>query len=339
MKKIIPVISAVVGLAVLFLAANNLPATAAPATQAPGQASQALEIAPPVITLTANPGQTLTAQISLRGVSKDKLLVTGEINDFVAAGEDGTPKLLLDPGEESPYSLKPWVSPLPQLMLEPRQVKNMPVTIKVPATAAPGGYYGVVRFTGTAPQLKDTGVALSASLGSLILVRVNGQAKESLKIEEFSANSSGVKGSLFESLPIGFVERIKNDGNVHEQPAGQITITDMFNKKVATVNVNLPPRNILPGSIRKFEQPLDSGVLGNTMLFGKYQADLKLTYADGTQSVAGSITFWVIPYKLIILIIVGLIGGFFLLRFLIRRYNRRIISRAQGGGLRMRRRR
>ncbi|HSE61430.1 MAG TPA: hypothetical protein VLA88_04010 [Candidatus Saccharimonadales bacterium] len=342
MKKIIYGIGATVSLAVLFLATSSAQVKAVTAPlPAPGQAGQALEIAPPVINLTANPGQTLTAQISLRGVSKDKLLVRGEVNDFIAAGEDGTPKLLLEEGEDSPYSLRPWVSKLPQLTLEPRQIKNMPVTIKVPANAAPGGYYGVVRFTATAPELKDTGVALSASLGSLILVRVNGQAKESLKIEEFAANSSsGVKGWLFESLPISFLERIKNDGNVHEQPAGQITITDMFNKKIATVNVNLPPRNILPQSIRKFEQPLDSAVLGNTMLFGKYQADLKLTYGDTGQVVTASLTFWVIPYKLITLIIVGLIGGFFILRFLIRRYNRRIISRARGGGgLNMRRRR
>jgi hypothetical protein len=339
MKKLVSVI---IPLAAVFTALFLVQAaTAAPAPAPPNNATgQALEIAPPVVTLKADPGQTITTQISIRGVSSSRLLVTGEINDFTAAGEDGTPKILMDEEEEeSPFSLRGWVSPLPQLTLEPRQIKNMTVTIRVPANAAPGGYYGVVRFTATPPELKDTGVSLSASLGSLLLVRVNGEAKEKLKIEEFSANTGGPAGWFFESGPISFVERLKNEGNTHLEPAGQITITDMFGKTVANVNVNLPPRNVLPASIRKFEQRLDSSTIGNMMLFGKYQADLKLTYGDSKQVVTASITFWVVPWKLITLAVVGLIVAFFLLRFLIRRYNRRIISRSRGGGLNMRRRR
>lgn len=297
---------------------------------------QALEIAPPVINLTANPGQTIRTQISLRDVSSGKLLVRSQVNDFVAAGEDGTPKILLEEDEESPYSLKSWIAPLPELTLEPRQIRNLPVVINVPANAAPGGYYGVVRFTATPPELEGTGVSLSTSLGSLILVRVNGAANQKLEIAEFLvADKNGKAGSLFQSAPLQFIERIRNTGNIHEQPAGQVTITDMFGKKVAAVNVNLPPRNILPGSVRKFEQPLDKAVIGNKQLFGKYTAELKLTYANN-QSVSSSVSFWVIPYKLIAIILVALVGGFFLLRFLIRRYNRRVISRAYGGKTRRR---
>jgi hypothetical protein len=336
MKKLVYFIVTALGSAAVLVAWTANTVTAAPTTAPPSaNAGQALEIAPPVIELKVNPGQTVTTQISLRGVSKDKLIVTGQINDFIAAGEDGTPKILLDANDEpDPYSLKPWVQPLQPLTLEPRQVKTLPVTIKVPATAAPGGYYGVVRFTATAPELKDTGVSLSASLGSLMLVRVNGDAKESLNIEEFSSNQNEKTGWLFESTPINFVERIKNTGNIHEQPAGQVTITDMFGKKVATVNVNLPPHNILPQSIRKFEQPLDKAVIGDMWMFGKYQAELKMTYGDNKQVVTSTLTFWVIPYKLIGIIIVVLIGGFFILRFMIRRYNRRIIAKSHGGGRR-----
>jgi hypothetical protein len=335
MKKLIYLITTVLSSAAMLLVWASHMASAAPAatnTAKPGDAGQALEIAPPVIELKVNPGQTVTTQLSLRGVSKDKLLVTGQVNDFVAAGEDGTPKILMDQSDEpSPYSMKSWVAPLQPLTLESRQIKTLPVTIKVPTNAAPGGYYGVVRFTAAAPELKDTGVSLSASLGSLLLVRVNGEAKEGLHIEEFSANQNEKTGWLFESTPINFVERVKNTGNIHEQPAGQITITDMFGKKVATVNVNLPPRNILPQSIRKFEEPLDKAVIGDMWMFGKYQADLKVTFGDNKQVVTASLTFWVIPYKLIGIIIVVLVGGFFVLRFLIRRYNRRIIAKSRGG--------
>lgn len=309
------------------VAAQARPGTTPPAQN--GETGQALEIAPPVINLTANPGQTIKTQISIRDVSSGKLLVKSQVNDFVAAGEDGTPKILLDDdAEPNPYSMKSWIAPLPEMVLQPRQIRNLPVIINVPANAAPGGYYGVVRFTATPPELEGQGVSLSASLGSLLLVRVNGKAKEKLEIAEFSVNKDGKTGSIFQSTPLQFVQRIKNSGNIHEQPAGQVSITDMFGKKVAAVNVNLPPRNILPDSIRKFEQPLDSSVIGNKKLFGKYTAELKLTYGADKQVVTSKLTFWVIPYTLIASLIAALVVGFFVLRFLIQRYNRRILSKA-----------
>ena len=150
----------------------------APAATTPGS-GQALEIAPPELNISADPGQTVTSQISLRDISSGKLVVKGQVNDFMAAGEDGTPKILLEENDQNPYSLKSWVSPLQQLTLEPRQIKNLPIVIKVPANAAPGSYYGVVRFTATAPELQDTGVSLSASLGALVFLRVHGAARSS----------------------------------------------------------------------------------------------------------------------------------------------------------------
>ncbi len=56
-------------------------------------------------------------------------------------------------------------------------MKNLPITINVPANASPGGYYGVIRFTATPGKLDQSGVALSASLGALDFIRVNGDAK------------------------------------------------------------------------------------------------------------------------------------------------------------------
>ena len=322
-------LSLVAALLISTLAAPLAQAVSTPPPNS-AEAGQALEIAPPVLNLTANPGQTIRSQIALRDVSTTRLIVQGQVNDFVAGGEDGNPKILLDEGETSPYSMKTWFQPLPALNLKPKQIENLPITIRVPVDAAPGGYFAVVRFTATAPELNDTGVSLSASLGALVLVRVNGAAKEGLKIEQFAATTEkGAKKDLFEGTPIKFMQRLKNTGNVHMQPAGQVTITDMFGKKIAIVNVNLPPRNILPGSIRKFEQQLDKSVLGNTMLFGRYTASLKVTYGDSKKVVTEKISFWVIPYKLIAFAIIGLIAAFFIFRKMIRSYNQSIINRAQ----------
>lgn len=289
---------------------------------------QALEIGPPVINLSADPGTKVTTTISLRDVSPTSLLVTGEVNDFVASGEDGTPKIILD-DSVSPYSLKQWVSPLPVLTLKPKEIKTLTITINVPADASPGGYYGVIRFTGTPPDLEGAGVSLSASLGSLVLLTVNGEAKEGLEIEEFSVSHDSKTGTLFEAIPLNFIQRLKNTGNIHEEPTGLVTVKDMFGNTVATLPINQPARDILPQSIRKFEVPLDSTVIGNKILFGLYTADLTVTYGTDKQTLTSSITFWVIPYTLIGIIVIALIGGFIALRILIKRYNRHIISKAK----------
>lgn len=291
-------------------------------------AGQALEINPPVLNLSANPGETVRAQVRLRNISPDALIVSGEVNDFVAQGEEGIPKILLDEGEQSPYSLKGWVRNLAQLNLKSRELKSLTLTIDVPKNAAPGGYYAVVRFTGRAPTLDGTGVSLSASLGSLILLTVKGDVKEKMSLESFNVTKDGKAGSLFQSAPITFVERVKNQGSVHEQPRGQIMVKDMFGKTVAGVNVNLPPRNVLPGSVRRFEQPLDSSVIGNKILFGRYTAELKMLYGANNQVLTATTTFWVIPYTLIAIGIFLLIAAFLVLRNMVKRYNRHIIKQA-----------
>jgi hypothetical protein len=330
MKKYLSAAITTFGLAILtvgLFATGSI--VAAQSTSKPGTGS-ALEIGPPVIILKSDPGPTVTSQINLRNVSLTKQIVTSQVNDFGAAGEEGLPKINIDAGTPSPYSIISWISPPAELTLNSRQVKTIPLTVKVPANASPGGYYGVVRFTATAPELKDTGVSLTPSLGALVFIRVNGDAKESMTVKSFIATDPGKPKSawLFEQTPINFDVRLENTGNVFEQPAGVISITDMFNKKVADVNVNLPPGYVLPHSIRKFSQELNEGQLGNRWLFGKYTAQLKLTYGAKNQTLNETLTFWVIPWRLILVVIVILIGLIIALIFGIKRYNRYVVNKS-----------
>lgn len=297
-------------------------------------AGQALEIAPPLLTLTANPGQTVKATLQLRDVAKTDLIVTNDVNDFVASGETGTPKILTDKDDiNNPFTLKSWITPLPSFQLSPGKIQTLNISINVPANASPGGHYGVIRFTGTPPKLEGTGVSLSASLGALVLLTVNGNLKHKLSVEQFATTDANNKPTgIFESAPINFEVRLKNTGNVQEQPTGSIMVTDMFGKTLGGVNINVPPHNILPDSIRKFTAVMDKTVIGSKHLFGRYRAELNVSYGGGKQTVlTDHITFWVIPYKLIAAIIIILVAGFFGLRYGLRRYNQTIISRAQGG--------
>ncbi|MFZ1258566.1 MAG: hypothetical protein WAQ25_03795 [Candidatus Saccharimonas sp.] len=289
----------------------------------------ALEIAPPVLNFVVDPGETIKSEIALRDVSTSALIVTSEINDFTASGEEnGNPKVITDATEKSPYTITNWVSPFPKMTLQPKQLQKLPLEIKVPANAAPGGYYGVVRFTATPPDANTNGVSLAPSLGALIMVRVKGDAVEKLSVQEFYMTQQGKRGNFFEDIPFDFVERINNEGNVYEQPTGNILIKDIFGKPVANVNVNAEGRTVLPKSIRKYSQVFDKAALGNTTMFGKYSAELTLNYGNKLTT-KSTLTFWVIPWKLIIAGIVLLIIAIIVIRLAIIRYNERLLGRSR----------
>ncbi len=307
----------------LMVASVGTPVAAAQqaAQQTPGQG---LEISPPLIDLKTDPGKTLTVKINLRNITKATLVATPQVNDFVAQGEEGQPKLLLDQNakEQSPYSIKGWIAELPTLTLAPQELKTETIPINVPQNASPGGHYGVIRFTAAPPGLEGTGVSLSASIGSLVLIRVSGNIVEKASFAEFYASQNGQKKTLFEYGPVTFVERIKNEGNVHFKPSGTIRVTGTFGGQVAVLTVNEKGGNVLPASIRRFEQTLNK-----KHLFGRYKAEANVEYNG--KNISQTITFWVIPYKLIAIILgvlLILVAG---IRSGLKKYVRRAVKKAQ----------
>lgn len=292
-----------------------------PLATAQSNQGQGLEISPPLAELKADPGQTVTAKVKVRNVTRETLIVNAEVNDFTAGNEeDGQPRLLLEEGEKSPYSVKDWITTISEITLKSEEQKPVTITLQVPQNASPGGHYGVVRFTGTPPGVEGTGVSLSASIGALVLVNVSGDVQESAKIVELFTAQNGEKRGFFEYGPITLAERIENTGNVHIKPTGTVRVTNMFGQETATFSLNDRGGNILPASIRKFEQQLDK-----KLLFGRYKFQADVVYGSDSKILSDSVTFWVIPYKLILMAIAAIIA----LIFIIKRYNKHIVKKAQ----------
>ena len=123
-------------------------------------------------------------------------------------------------------------------------------------------------------------------VASLILLNVSGEVIENMEVLDFSAPEFQEYG------PVPFEIRFENKGTVHVKPRGFITITDMFGNKVK--DLELPSKNVLPGSIRKIEVEWDEG-----LLIGKYTAMIVGIYGDGNEPfVSNVITFTVFPWKL-----------------------------------------
>lgn len=292
---------------------------------------QALEISPPLLSLDADPGNSINTKILVRDISAVDLLVTTEINDFESDGVTGAPKILLNEkdSEKNPYSLKDWIATIPSIKLEAKQIESVPVTINVPASASPGSYFAVVRFSGTPANQTGTSVGLTSSVGALVFVRVSGDAKRNLTISDFYAGNDGKKKGLFESTPVDFTVQLKNEGNVVEQPVGTITVKDMFGNEQGRLPVNSTESYVLPGSTREFSAKFDSSTVGkNRILFGRYTADLKISYGDN-KTLTETMSFWIIPYKLIILLVIILVGIIIAFRTWMLRYKKRVINQAR----------
>ncbi|MDX2776458.1 hypothetical protein PV379_03770 [Streptomyces caniscabiei] len=295
------------------------------------ESGQAFTISPPLVELNANPGQTVEATIKLTNVSAGTLSITTQANDFGSKNETGEPNIIFDDKEPPPYTLKGWVGVPDDFTLASKETRTLTVPIAVPVTAEPGGHYGVIRFTGASAADGQNDVALSASIGTLVLLRVSGDIKQDAKVEEFySAASDFSKQSFFEAGPVTLVGRIRNDGNIHVKPTGTITIKDMYGNVIKTLRMNGDPssntdqpRSILPQSVRRFDTELK-----DLQLFGNYTATMKLTYGDG-KTLSSETTFWVVPVKMIVLVVAGLaiVGTLFVVGM--KKYNAHIIKKAQ----------
>jgi hypothetical protein len=166
---------------------------------------------------------------------------------------------------------------------------------------------------------------LTASVGTLFLITVPGNLTEKLTVASFDSAKNGKNGTLFNSGPISLVTRLHNVGNIHVQPFGKIIVKNTFGKIVYTTELNdTDPRgNILPNSIRKFENPINS-----KHLFGRYTAIGNFSYGSSGGILTVKKTFYVIPYILIIIILLVLAFLIFGLPRLIRAYNRRVVAKA-----------
>jgi hypothetical protein len=316
---------AVVGLALLSVTG----ARAYAATPLNGQGN-GLKIAPVRTDLTIEKGGSRQVSLFVENITAFPITVGGVVNDFVASNdESGEPRIILDDKQKAPgNSFKDLISNVPGTTLQPNERKELRVTISVPKNAASGGYYGAVRYAPGNGQT-DKNVSLTASVGTIFLIRVPGNITEQLKVESFDIMHNGSVSSLFNSGPVSIQTRFRNFGNIHVQPFGKIIVKNFSGNVIyeAEINNTQPRGSVLPGSIRKFTNELNQ-----KKLFGRYTAEGSFGYGTSGDLVLAKKTFYVIPFKLIATVVFVLAFLIFVLPRLIRAYNRSIVRQAQSSG-------
>jgi hypothetical protein len=289
-----------------------------------------LRISPVRTDITISPGESQTVMITTTNVTTAVEDLEAVVNDFTAsADESGNPAILLGTNQYAPsHSLKRFVEPIPDFTLQPGQEKTITATIKVPANAAGGGYYGAIRFAPASEGANQT-VTLAGSVGSLVIVTVPGNIIDRLTIASFDARKNDQVSSFYTSNKgIDATIRFQNEGNVQEEPFGKVLLKNHSGKIIGQYEVNNtePRGNVLPDSIRKFSVPLT-----NVGSFGIYKLEGNFGYASNGQLLSASTTIYVVPILAIIifiLIVLVLLFLVFVMPKLVKSYNDRVIKKA-----------
>lgn len=289
-----------------------------------------LQTSPLPINIVTAPGASPSAVLKVKNVGARAEQIKVGLLKFSAFGENGKPRLV---EREKGDDYFDWVSfSQDSFELGVNETKSITATFNIPPEAA-FGYYYAVTFSQDQPSQgsEPRQTSLVGSTAILVLVEVVvPNAKRDLEITEFSSSRK-----VYEFLPSEFVVKVRNKGNVHLIPQGNIFIDKGTEKDIAILAINPTKGNVLPASNRIFTTSwtdgfpvpktkiVDNKVVTNKkgepvtelkwdlsqadkLRFGKYTANLILAYDDGVrdQVLEGALTFWVIPWKMILVLIV-----------------------------------
>lgn len=311
--------------------------------QSPALSNYDVTVSPVYFDLSSNPESSVSDKVRIRNNTNSPLPIrievkrlTGDVNGDLTLKNDNSDNSLS------------WIKFKDvTFVAKPLEWTDVPFTIDIPKEAAYGYYYAITFANDTNSPLGKTGAAITGAAAVPVLLNVRKEgAKAEAKILNFST-----KSQVYEYLPVDFSVKVENSGNIHVRPHGNIFISDGGNKNLAILDVNPSAGSIIPNTNKAFEVSWSDGFLvkepvleggqkkldkdGNpvekltinwdkltSFRIGKYTANLLLVFDNGKRDVSldATTTFWVVPYKAIIVIIIAAIVIFLITRFLLRRY-------------------
>lgn len=311
----------------------------------PIHTGRAITISPPRLELAADPGETVSGKFEVTNDSQADTVYYTQVENFEAGDETGNPQFVT-----TNEGLATWVDVPNQVSVRPGEIKSIPFSVVVPDTAEPGGYFASIFVRTTPPPANGGEVSIGARLGTLILLRVNGEIREGVNILEFATKNNQ---RFFTALPVELYYRFQNTGADRVKPEGAIVIKNLVGLTAKSLSANRPEGSVLPRSIRRFdaawitsgggvEDPATAmptatvdGFFAQAVnqtknfAFGYYTANLDIRYGENNNTASGTYRFLVIPWQLLSIVLVGLTIIWLILRTILRAYTRRIIKQHQ----------
>ncbi|MDQ3123546.1 MAG: hypothetical protein M3Q14_02600 [bacterium] len=291
------------------------------------------------------PGKSVSDTLTITNRDTQLALqLTLKVIDFSFQDESGTPQLLRQGTDSTSWSLKEFIKLPEQVSVKPGETVRIPITINVPGNIGAGSYYSAIEYAAV-NSTEENRLNISASGVTLMFVKVPGQAAEQLSFLQFGTfvpDPNGTGGSFaglfFSERPRVMAYRLKNEGNIAEQPSASITVKNSSGDIKYTIdNANPKDQIALRGQTRRFDacivpesvgQTTDDGVEVNTVVCGdtdfspgRYIAELSVLYGENgseTREITARSTFWYLPWWFMAIVAVGLgilVGaGFYIFR-------------------------
>lgn len=290
---------------------------------APQDSGFNLEVSPSPLIESIKPGQNTTVELHIRNRNTITEQLKIELKKFRVKNEKGEVQL----SEESPTDVAGWVKPQqPNFNIKSGELYTEKISVDTPNSAGFSYYFAIVVSRQNPIKQPSNKTTVEGKVAVLTLFAVDKPgAKRQFEIEQFSANHR-----VYEYLPANLTLRVKNTGNTIVQPTGNIFIQRSSNspKPITALDVNEKGSYILPGTTRDLSTSWEDGFpvfvakkdaantdaalhlewswgKANHFRIGKYTARLVAIYNDGQRDVPiqAEVSFWVIPWKLILIIL------------------------------------
>jgi hypothetical protein len=302
-KKIISLILFLIVLSPVKIQANSMQNSVSRATVVPAK-----------FEIFGIPGESVTQTLKVTNDDNQAALLAVSVENFHMTGEDGE-IVLGGQAHKNAETIAKWITFTKVAeQFNPKETKLLDFKIDIPKGTPPGGQYAAIVLSMDRIIKHKGDISGSARVVSLVMLTVIGDIRDRATLENFS----------FKKADNGFVfnSNIRNLGNNHIRPRGQIIISDMLGNKIEEVPFG--DESILPGVTRKISTDWEQ----KKYLPGFYKATLVGQYGYRKDlPLSGAIGFWLSPFYFFVFlgILLGFIGY---LIFQIRKHNviKKIIS-------------
>jgi hypothetical protein len=308
--------------ALLCLGIVSIAPPAAYAAESGTTSGFSLQVSPSPLVQTIKPGVTSKFDLQIRNTSDESQNLKMGLRAFTINSTTGK----VDLKNSQPGEVKDFVSfSNPNFSVEAGQIFTQHIIVATPKSAGFTYSFAVVISQQNPPQAKNGESAIQGSVAVFTLLSVDRPGATS----KLSLSELQVGRHVYEYLPATISVKLKNSGNTLVQPKGTIYIQRKSNdtKPLASIELNKAGGYILPNSERTMSVDWKDGFPHYTsytgsdgqthkklswdsgdftkLRFGRYVAKVVAVYNDNGRDVPiqAEITFWVIPWRVLLIIL------------------------------------
>lgn len=274
--------------------------------------SLSIGTAPTSEKLQLSPGQKYNGELVAWNLSEKTINYDVIIRGFrQVENQPGTAVILTEEQEaKSLYTATSWLtSSITKLELIPNKNVKIYYEINVPKDATKGEYTVMIAFMSeNEAKLTGTGAITTLTAGMPILIKIGNEFVENAELLDFSTPKN-----FYEYPTLTFDTRIKNLGDTHITPVGEIVLTNIFNQEITRIPFNANNQSILRDNIGNYETSWNLGSFltkDRAIVLGPIKANLIATYRTfqpGFSPLTSEISFWIIPWRIILLAVAFII--------------------------------